>query len=219
MKKTDTNKDGPAGLVVPNQGIFENLLQSDFEQCFEQMRHYDDAFQSAVQFAYTGVVAVAGLSGTLIQIWSSKLSIATVSFIFAFSWLAGLLVVMSLAKNRVYFARVARYVNEIRELYLSNRPGGLTDKTKMYTNSGFPHVLDYGSTQSFQIYVASAFDSFLFATAVIAFIALTNVANGAEPSVGWFWGTTSFGACLLVELGSIILYWHLEESKMKPKNE
>jgi hypothetical protein len=103
------------------------------------MRHYDDVFQSTVQFAYTGVVAVGGPAGTLLQVYGPKQStVATASLILVLSWLTGVLVVMSLAKNRVYFARVARYVNEIRHLYLVDRPAGIENKARIYADYTFP---------------------------------------------------------------------------------
>jgi hypothetical protein len=199
------------------RSVFENLLQSDFEQCFEQMRHYDDAFQNALQFAYTGVVAVAGASGTLLQAWGAKSSnLATVSLILLFSWLAGVVVVMDLAKNRVYFARVARHVNEIRGLYVKKHPAGVSNKAKMYTDPTFPHILNLGSTQTFQVCLASAFDSFLFGSAIVALLAVRSVANGVEASVNWSWGIGGFIAFLVLELGLIFAYWKIKESEKNP---
>jgi hypothetical protein len=196
--------------------VFEDLLHSDFEQCFEQMRHYDDAFQSALQFAYTGVVAVAGASGTLLQIWhANPLNLATVSLILLFSWLAGVVILMLLAKNRVYFAKVARYVNEIRHLYLEKRPAGIANKADMFNKVAFPAILDFASTQTFQIYLVSAFDSFLFASGIIALVAFRVTANRGEVSVNWSWGVLGFVASLLTELGLIFVYWHLKESETK----
>jgi len=191
---------------------FEDLLVSDFEQCFEQMRHHDDAFENLLQFAYTGVVAVAGASGTLLQIWhANPLNVATVGLILLFSWMAGVVVVMSLAKNRVYFAKVARYVNEIRHLYLAKSTAVIANKAKMYTDWRFPPILDFGSTQTFQIYLASACDSFLFASGIITLIAYRNVSNHTEANVNWFWGILSFVASLVVEIVLIFVYWHLKE--------
>lgn len=194
--------------------IRETLLVSDFEQCFEQMRHYDDAFQGALQFAYTGVVAVAGASGTLLQIWHvNPLNLATVSLILLFSSLAGVVILMLLAKNRVYFAKVARYVNEIRHLYLQKHPAGIANKAGMFDDVTFPQILDFGSTQTFQIYLVSAFDSFLFACGIIALVACRVAANHGEASIKWSWGIWGFAASVVVELGSIFVYWYRKESE------
>ena len=197
--------------------VFENLLQSDFEQCFEQMRHYDDVFQNSLQFVYTGVVAVAGASGTLFSIFGTKTSnLATLSFILLFSWVAGIVVVMELAKNRVYFARVARYVNEIRDAYLKKGPAGVTNKAKMYRDCKFPAILDFGSTQTFQILLVSVFDSLLFGFAVVALLAFRKVPNGADVTPDWSRGILAFAVFLVVEFGLVIVYWCIEKSNMKP---
>ena len=196
--------------------VFEDLLNSDFQQCFEQMRHYDDAFQNGLQFTYTGAIAVAGFSGTLLQIKGAD-GLKTVAVVLAFSWLAGVFVVMSLAKNRVYFAKAARYVNQTRDFYLKNRPEEFEDHTKMYRNWRSPAVFDPGSTQTLQIYLASALDSFLFAFAVSAAIALRDVSQSTQPNVNWFWGGIAFGISLLAEVGLILSYWHREDSPMTAK--
>jgi hypothetical protein len=202
------------GTPKEAMGVFENLLQSDFQQCFEQMRHYDDAFQGALQFAYTGVVAVAGASGTLLQIWHvNPLNLATVSLVLLFSSLAGIVILMLLAKNRVYFARVARYVNEIRHLYLQKDPAGIANKAGMFDDVTFPPILDFGSTQTFQIYLVSAFDSFLFACGIIALVGWRVAANHGEASIKWSWGIWGFAVSMVVELGSIFVYWYLKESE------
>jgi hypothetical protein len=195
--------------------VLDDLLDSDFEECFEQMRHYDSAFESAVQFAYTGTVTVAGASGTLLQAYGpDSLILAIVSFILVFSCLAGLVVVLSLARNRVYFAKVARYVNEIRGFNLHHHPARIENKAQMYTEWRFPPIFDLFSTQSLHVYLVSAFDSILFASAVVALIAWRDIVNRVEPlSVGWSWGIVSCVACLLTELVFITLYWHREESK------
>lgn len=200
-----------------SKAVFDNLLQSDFEQCFEQMRHYDDVFQNSLQFVYTGVVAVPGASGTLFSIWGTKTSnLATLSVILLFSWLAGIVVVTELAKNRVYFARVARYVNEIRRLYLVKSQAGIKNEAKMFTDPTFPHVLDWGSTQTFQIGLASVFDSLLFGFAVVALFAFRNVAHDREASPDWSSGILACVAFLVVQFALIIVYWRIEGTKMKP---
>jgi hypothetical protein len=196
--------------------VFEDLLNSDFQQCFEQMRHYDDAFQNGLQFTYTGAIAIAGFSGTLLQIKGAD-SLKTVALVLFCSWLAGVFVVMSLAKNRVYFAKAARYVNQVRDFYLRNRPEEFEDHTKMYRNWRSPAVFDPGSTQTLQIYLASALDSFLFAFAVSAALALRHASHSTQPSLHWFWGAIAFGISVLTEVGLIMLYWHREDSRMTTK--
>jgi hypothetical protein len=122
---------------------------------------------------------------------------------------------MLLAKNRVYFAKVARYVNEIRHLYLKEHPAGIANKADMFDEVTFPAILDFSSTQTFQIYLVSAFDSFLFASGIIALVAFRVAANSGEASVNWSWGILGFVASLVVELGLIFVYWYLKESETK----
>ena len=197
-------------------GISEDLLNADFQECFEQMRHYDDAFQNGLQFTYGGVIALSGLLGTLLQIKGAD-TLRTVTPVLVLSWLAGFLMVMFLAKNRVYFARVARYVNQIRDFYLRESPGKFEDHTNFYRNRKFPPIFDPGSTQTFQIYLACALDSFLFAAVVVALIALWGLSHGDKPTVDWLWGSIALLLSLVAELAFVILYWsqasHIKSSE------
>jgi hypothetical protein len=195
-------------------GISEDLLNTDFQECFEQMRHYDDAFQSGLQFTYGGVIGLSGLLGTLLQIKGAD-TLRTVTPVLVLSWLAGFLMVMFLAKNRVYFAKVARYVNQIRDFYLRESHGKFEDHTNFYRNREFPPLFDPGSTQAFQIYLACALDSFLFAAVVVAMIALWELSHGGTPGVDWFWGPLALLVCFIAELAFIILYWS-QASRSKP---
>ena len=147
---------------------------------------------------------------------ASPLTLATTSSILLSSWLAGIVTLMLLAKNRVYFAKVARYVNEIRHLYLQKHPAQIANKANMFNDVRFPPIWDKGSTQTFQIYLVAIFDSFLFAVGVIALVACLNAVNGKTPSLNGFWficGLVAFVASLLIELRWIFAYWSQKESE------
>jgi hypothetical protein len=191
-----------------------DIVVSDFEQCFEQMRHYDDSFQNTVQFAYTGTVAVAGVSGTLLQSYHyTQLNLTILSVILGLSWLAGIILVMSLAKNRVYFAIVARRVNELRNVCFDERSPYRENKAKIYTDPTRPRISDFSSTQFFQVFLTSAFDSFFFTSTVVALVALQMVANHSAPMVDWSLGLRGFAVSLVAQLGLVAVYWKRKEHK------
>lgn len=192
-----------------------DVVVSDFEQCFEQMRHYDDSFQNTLQFAYTGTVAVVGVSGTLLQSYHyTQLNLTILSVILGLSWLVGIILVMSLAKNRVYFTIVARRVNELRNVCFDEHSPHRENKAKIYTDPTRPRISDFASTQFFQVCLTSVFDSFFFASTVVALIALQMVANHhSAPIVDWSLGIRGFAVWLVAQLGLVALYWKLEEHK------
>jgi hypothetical protein len=191
-----------------------DIVVSDFEQCFEQMRHYDDSFQNTLQFAYTGTVAVARVSGTLLQSYHyTQLNLTILSVILGLSWLAGIILVMSLAKNRVYFVMVARRVNELRNVCFDEDSPYRENKAKIYTDPTRPRIADFGSTQFFQVCLTSAFDSFFFASTVVALIALQMVVNHTAPIVDWSLGFRGFAVSLVAQLGLIALFWNRKEHK------
>jgi hypothetical protein len=120
---------------------------------------------------------------------------------------------MSLAKNRVYFVMVARRVNELRNVCFDEDSPYRENKAKIYTDPTRPRIADFGSTQFFQVCLTSAFDSFFFASTVVALIALQMVVNHTAPIVDWSLGFRGFAVSLVAQLGLIALFWNRKEHK------
>jgi hypothetical protein len=92
--------------------IHEELLASDFHECFAQMRHYDNGFQEMVKFGFQGVLAVVAAYAFLAEKYGfADWGGVGLKLLTLLATLMGLLLVMWLARNRVYYAYVARYVS------------------------------------------------------------------------------------------------------------
>ncbi len=198
-----------------SMSVHEELLVSDFQQCFEQIRHYDEIFHRTLQFGFGGVVAVIAASGALAgQYGLTRLITTTVGLMLLVSSVAGFLLVASLARNRVYFAFVARYVNEVRALYLAQSPGSISNKAGIYTDPGFPKIFNPFSSHSFQLYFLSSCNSFLITGGVIALLVSRALATSGSPAVNWWAGLLAFSLSMLVQIGWVLLYWcHKERQK------
>lgn len=195
-------------------GIYEELLVADFQQCFEQMRHYDETFHRTLQFGFGGVVAVIAASAALAgQYGLTQLITTTVGLMLLVSSAAGFLLVVSLARNRVYFAFVGRYVNEVRDLYLAQSPGGISNKAGIYTDPGFPRIFNPFSSHSIQLYFLSSCNSFLVAGGVMALLVSRALATPGSPAVNWRVGLLVFTLSMLAQIGWVLLYWCRKEGQ------
>jgi hypothetical protein len=188
--------------------VHENLLIADFQECFQQMRHYDETFRATLSFGFGVVLAVEAASGALVEHYGFTCPVMiTVGFLLITAALAVTLLVGLLARNRVYFAFVVRYVNEIRGLYLAESPGGILNKAGWHTDYRFPQVFNPASTQSIQIYFLLVCSSFLLTMGIAALLAGRAVAVGRHPHVRWCIGAAVLVATVALQVGCLLVYW------------
>ena len=64
-----------------------------------------------------------------------------------------LISILGICKNRTYFVKVSRYINEHRKLALENNDVGFKNVSKMWHNPKYPKNLDKGSTQMICLYL------------------------------------------------------------------
>lgn len=194
--------------------IYDDLLVADFSGCFEQMRHYEEAFLTRLDFGFGGIVAVTGATAFLIEHFKATASILVLSgFLLVVSSLAGMLLVWSLARNRVYFAFVARYVNEIRVLYMAHHPGNLKNKSGMYSDYRFPKIFAPGSSQSIDIYFLALCVSLLVCGAATVFDLAYRLTAGAGLSINLGLAILTFLVSLASQVCIVIVYWYRKEHK------
>jgi hypothetical protein len=194
--------------------LHDDLLVADFSECFEQMRHYEEAFLKRLDFGFGGIVAVIGATAVLIEHFKATPFILILSgLLLVVSSIAGILLVWSLARNRVYFAFVARYVNEIRALYISHHPGGLTNKSGIYSDHSFPKIFDPGSSQSIDIYFFALCVSLLVSGAVTSLDLAYRVRAGIGLCISWPIATLIFFGAFVAQLSLTIAYWYRKEQK------
>ncbi len=192
----------------------EDLLTADFGQCFEQMRHYDEAFRRTLEFVFGGFVAVlAGSLALLFEHGVTEKVTLSLGVLLTVAAVAGMVLVMYLARNRVYFAFVARYVNELRGLYLKKSPGGVKNEAGMYRDPTKPRIFDPGSVHSVSLYLLSSCNSVVLAMAAAAILASRTLAAGQAPYIPWGYSTLTFAIAFVAHLIVLVLYWSLKEKK------
>jgi len=183
------------------------FLGHDFNQCFQQMRHYDIQLFDSVKFLTTAYVGLIGIGIGLYEFGIKEgidFTVAvTVSFLIAF--LFGLFIYMFIIRNRVYYVHVTRYVNEIRKTYLENKPLGFENKSRMYTNYEQPPFFNWRSSQAYLMCVIAFVNSVL--CGAIFFILFSNAC------CCWFLALSGSLIFLFLQVGIGILYLKTREGK------
>jgi hypothetical protein len=142
----------------------KDLLIADFQQCMEMLRHYDIINWDLTKFAFGQMLVVIGACWTIlcsnksahqsiIDVYNDGLSNYIIGAILILSSLFLLLVIMAILKNRTYFVKMSRYLNEHRNLALCNNDLGFENKSNMWHKWDFPKKIDYGSTQLYCFYL------------------------------------------------------------------
>jgi hypothetical protein len=196
--------------------VKENLLVEDFSQCFEQLRHYDLLFRSELQFGFAAVGAVLTAAGALLSHYGfTPLSLGVAACLLIFAAIAGIALPIGLGRNRHYFAVVARYVNCIRNFYLSAPPDGFTDDVGMYRRPDEPRLFNLSSGQTYQLILLNASLSVLFAAGIGCAIVAAELHSATEIYVPWK-RSIVFGIAYLAALTfSVLAYWKRYDAKAK----
>jgi len=134
------------------------FLQRDFDQCFEQMRHYDSQINSICKFiwtAYTALFAfVIGCYKYALdnQQYASETRLASIAALIV-ALALGLCLYGIIVRNRVYFVLMARYINEHRGFFLKVQPLGFPNDSGNYEEWEKVPYFNPMSSQSFFMYI------------------------------------------------------------------
>jgi hypothetical protein len=139
------------------------FLERDYNQCFQQMRHYDSQIFDILKFMFTAYTALIGVALGLYQFGtkeSKDLSAPAIAALVV-GLMLGLFMFALTVRSRVYFVQVVRYINEQRGFFFQFKPMGFEDKIKMYTNHTQPPYFNWRSSHSWLCYIISTLNSIL----------------------------------------------------------
>lgn len=157
-----------ADELTDSEKEYAKFLDRDFTQCFTQMRHYDSQMVDVCKFAFGAYTTAVGAALALFKYGLDK-SIdygPAARAILTIALLLGVAMVSLIVRNRVYFVVVTRYLNEHRGLFLSHKPLGFQNLTRMYTNAHQPPFFDWRSSQSLLLYILCILNAGLVGTLV-----------------------------------------------------
>ena len=161
------------------QEFASDFLKQDFNQGYQQLRHYDSLSWDITKFSFielligiTSVWAIYGYSKNPVN----ASSIITSNYMFIIPSIIGISYIFSIlasfliSRNRVYYSKVAKYLNEHRHFLLSVKPLGFENKTKFYTNINFPCAFDIWNTQLVSLYVIQFVSSIMFGIMILCLL-------------------------------------------------
>jgi len=111
--KSDNNKEtDPEALA---------FMKLEYGQCFQHMRHYDDTVKHLVEVLFS---IIAGMSVFLAALFTYLEDATYQNYvtggILDLLFIVGLIFLVLIVRTRVYFVRVTRQVNTIRNYFLEN---------------------------------------------------------------------------------------------------
>ena len=139
----------------------KQLLINDFQQAFYMLRHYDDVNWNLTKFSFGQILVSLGACWTIffeanksnaLSILRSYYSVG-IFVLLVLSAAFTLISILGICKNRTYFVKVSRYINEHRKFALDNSELCFHNVSKMWDNPGIPKNLDLGSTQLICLYL------------------------------------------------------------------
>lgn len=151
-------EEGPIKPTEPPLDYCGQLMIEDFSQSMEMHRHYDSLNWQITKFAFGEMLVAIGACWTVFNLDSvsgatQNLKWIVMLLICSASWLFGMLSIYTIVKNRVYFVRTARHINELRSHVLQRIPYGFTNESNFWANPAYPIVRDYRSTQYVSFYM------------------------------------------------------------------
>jgi hypothetical protein len=150
--------DGKHKDFTPEEKEALKFLERDFNQAYQQLRHYDTQTFDLFKAAFVGYTTVMGIAVGLFQfgLKENKIITAPIVAILSTALLFGFLAVALMTRNRVYFVHVARHLNEQRRLFFKLKPLGFSNEAGMYTNPKRPAFFNRRSSQAWTLYLLSA---------------------------------------------------------------
>ena len=139
----------------------KQLLINDFQQAFYMLRHYDDVNWNLTKFSFGQILVSLGACWTIffeanksdvLPLLKSYYSLG-IFILLILSAAFTLISILGICKNRTYFVKVSRYINEHRKFALNNNDIDFVNVSKMWNNPQFPKNLDFGSTQMICLYL------------------------------------------------------------------
>lgn len=204
----------PETAVCSSMSVYEQLLVADFNQSCELVRHYEEGFRKMMEYSFTVTAAVVAAYAALILHFGVTPRTRTLGGLaLVLTALAGIMILMSLARNRVFFTFTCRHVNAIRRVYVDRRPGGFDNKAGFYTDHRRPKIYDPASPHTLQLYFFAFFNALLFAAAVETLPIVDADAKLLTVAGNVWWGLVVVVGFFIVQVGMVLDYWAKKEKR------
>ncbi len=148
-----------------------NFLIAEFNQSFEQLRHYDKIQSSLINFSLTGYTAIFSLSYAIYEfVKDYNFKFTILSLLLIISSFMGFILLLSFVRNRLYYTVIAKQINSLRNYFLNNSKLNYIKFNKSYLSPDNPKNYNIWSTDSIYIYLISLLNSILLGSGVFIII-------------------------------------------------
>jgi hypothetical protein len=148
----------------------DDVLKLEFNQAFDQMRHYDTLYATAVHFIFAVYIALA--AATVLFLNQPQISNATylgLSVLYAMVAVVGVLLLAFLLRNRRDFTLAARFTNDIRRYYLARMDSDPTSAAGLPARPELPRMPDTGRPQTVHMHCVAFFNTALVSASILFF--------------------------------------------------
>lgn len=192
-----------------NQSNSLSFLLAEYGECFNHMRHYDSMNLSIATFTFTFYSIIATISFGIWEYFKDSNIVHLPLFLglfLLFNSLSGFLIILTLARNRLYFVKVARQVNSLRKKFVSI--SSIDYENLLYTDPKVPVASNKSSSQVILLNFIAFVNSAFLATSIYFFIFyLFNI------STKYLILLSSIAYILGIIIGLKIISWKLSEKE------
>lgn len=187
--------------------LMQNFLEKEYEECFKQLRSYDERHERLLTFVLMLTSAVAT---AIVAIWKSipeptRTIYLLGSLVCFVVFIATLLVLGAVVQNRLYYVFVVRQINAIRKFGLTSVP--TFNENQMQLSTKFLAIKPL-SVHSLIIICINLLSAIFFSLSAFAFL-MSKGSNNAT-SLSLVFGFIAF----VVELG--VAYSYLRGKSSQP---
>ena len=137
-------------------------LISEYQQCFEHMRHHNNISISLAKFVYTILAALGSGAFVLFKFLEGEVyQYLVVGSMLLFALVIGIVFSALMVKNRIYFIVVARQVNSIRSYIISRMELDFSKYNKCYLDSSTPKAFNLNSSYLLILFMISLLNGLL----------------------------------------------------------
>ena len=128
------------------------FLEKEYSTCMEQLRFYDTRHNELLKYLVSLTSAVATASFALFQYLTAKSAyyFALQAILSGVVFIGGLLLFFAMTENRLYFIRVARQINSIRNYCLKTIAKKFEKENQLWRNKAMP-AFRFGSIHTYQL--------------------------------------------------------------------
>jgi len=187
----------------------DDFLKMDFSRGFDQMRHCDTLYATAVQFIFAVYIALA--AATVLFLNQPQISNAAylgLSLLYGMVAIIGVLLLAFLLRIRRDFTLAARFTNDVRRYYLARMDTDPTNAAQSPARQEPPRMPGTGRPQTASMYCVAFFNTVLLSASILFFRHYTSLLY-QNSFVLYFWlFIFLILAPLIVQIAWIVISLH-----------